>query len=46
MLRYACGHCLADLGVYAEDETPPQCVDHPDGVVILVEVDDADNLPS
>lgn len=44
-MKYICEHCLADLGEFVEEEAQPHCEDHPDGVVRLVESDDADSQP-
>jgi hypothetical protein len=40
MLRYHCGHCLADLGEVVAGEEEPECPEHPGGDVQIAEVGD------
>ena len=45
-MHYLCGHCLAELGDYVEGEPQPSCLDHPGGMVMLVEDGEEENADS
>ena len=43
MLRFVCVHCQADLGEALPESPEPACVDHPNGTVTIIEVEDGDS---
>lgn len=45
-MQYVCQHCFRNLGPVVDDEPVPHCPDHPDGVVVLADNTEADDVDS